>query len=337
MTSIEWTDETWNPIVGCSVVSPGCTNCYAMRLAGRRLKHTEKYRGLTINTKAGPAWTGTLRLWEPALTAPLHWKKPRKIFVNSQGDLFHESIPDEWIDRVFAVMALAPQHTFQVLTKRAERMRQYLGWQTFDRIYRAMMVHTNTGWPTRRETCAAYGIPYRQPRSAEDWWPLRNVWLGVSCERQQEADERIPLLLQTPAAIRFVSAEPLLEPIDLQNLRGGTLDALRGHDFEDIGDIRDPGDLSKSHHPPALDWVIAGGESGPNARPMHPDWARTLRDQCADAGVPFFFKQWGEHGPSDLRGFGNPTHRCGKKAAGRLLDGVDHNEFPQLAAQATAA
>jgi protein gp37 len=210
-TGIEWTDDTWNPIVGCSVVSPGCTNCYAMRQAGTRLDGnpaTPLYAGTTQRSKAGPVWTGKVALaTDKTLLAPLRWRAPRRIFVNSMGDLFHEAVPDEWIDRVFAVMALAPQHTFQVLTKRSKRLRAWFAGTE------------DTGDAFTR-------ILSRAPKMMEggdDWWdflsdrgwPLPNVWLGVSAEDQPRADERIPDLLATPAAVRFVSAEPLLGAIDL--------------------------------------------------------------------------------------------------------------------------
>lgn len=308
MTKIEWTEVTWNPIVGCSLASPGCTNCYAMRFAGTRLGHVSKYDGLTQPAKLGPVWTGKLAFDEKALLAPLGWKKPRMVFVNSMGDLFHEDCPDEWIDRVFAVMALCPQHTFQVLTKRSARMREYLQRRCADRT------------PVIQEQA---NITQQPVRFAElPAWPLPNVWLGVSVEDQQRADERIPDLLATPAAIRWISAEPLIGPVDLMI----------------------PG-FAK------LDWVVAGGESGPGSRPMHPDWARSLRDQCAAAGVPFFFKQWGEYHPADQRKDANQiaamgdmgtalrsgaaysfedqwTWKIGKKRAGRLLDGALHDGMP---------
>lgn len=190
-TKIEWTDATWNPIVGCSVVSPGCTNCYAMKLAGTRLAHTEIYAGLTQASKAGPVWNGKARLIESALGKPLHWAKPRRIFVNSMGDLFHESIPDDWIDAVFAIMERCPQHTFQVLTKRAKRLREYSERQ----LRRALT--------TRAKPFPPYQV-----------WPLSNAWFGVSAEDQPRWNERVPELLATPARIRFVSAEPLLGWID---------------------------------------------------------------------------------------------------------------------------
>lgn len=336
-TKIEWTDATWNVVNGCTVVSPGCTNCYAMRLAGTRLKHHPSRAGLTVDSKAGPVWTGETRFNEAVLLDPLKWRRPRRIFVCAHGDLFHESVPDEWIDRVFAVMALAPQHTFQVLTKRAGRMREYLTEVGVSR--RVLFDHAGEGrsW----HICK---------------WPLRNVWLGVSAEDQARADERIPHLLATPAAVRWVSAEPLLGPIDLT-----ALDHERDRGWEEPMNALEPllgEELEESWGEPCddrprLDWVAAGGESGPGARPMHPDWARSLRDQCASAGVPFLFKQWGEWAPvvddDDIRFVrqwvlpprvdpfspgcarddgGVLMHRPGKKAAGRLIDGQLHDGFP---------
>ena len=324
-TAIEWCDATWQPITGCSVVSPGCTNCYAMRLAGTRLQHHWSRKGLTRDTRAGPVWTGEVRFNEEWLDQPLKWRRPRRIFVCAHGDLFAEAVPDEWIDRVFAVMALAPQHTFLVLTKRAERMRDYLAdASTRTRIEKAAWRIRNPG----------YGPAYDHGRLYV-FVPLPNVWLGVSVEDQARADERIPLLLATPAAKRFLSCEPLLGPVRLRNLYP-------------ISDDDDPNPIIDT---PALDWVIAGGESGPGARPMHPDWARSLRDQCAAAGVAFFFKQWGEWGwapdnlnfeqalrwnatqvrggsPYEFHSSGHTAFKLGKAAAGRRLDGRAHDEFP---------
>ena len=275
-TGIEWTDETWNPLVGCSVVSPGCTNCYAMRKAGGFLSRTGKFRGLTLGSKAGPVWTGEVRLWEPALDQPLRWQKPRRIFVNSMSDLFHESIPSDWIRRIFDVMRNAPQHTYQILTKRAERMKEFMAWWVMQHV--------------------------EQPPS--------NWWLGVSVEDQARADERIPLLLETPAAVRWISAEPLLGPVEMSRWLGNAP--------EEAGICEGPG----------IDWVVVGGESGPHARPMHPDWARSLRDQCTAAGVPFFFKQWGEWAPAPDDGFGHRMVRLGRRSAGRLVDGRSWDELP---------
>jgi protein gp37 len=328
-SAIEWTEQTWNPIVGCSIVSPGCINCYAMKEAYRFgfNPQLERYHGLTKMVNGNAVWTGKLAIApDTTLLGPLKRKKPTTYFVNSMGDLFHEDCPDEWIDRVFAVMALCPHHTFQVLTKRAARMRDYV-------------VAMNAELSQAERLVNALGVP-RTCLVAVDW-PLPNVWLGVSAERQQEADERIPLLLQTPAAVRFISAEPLLGEINLQR----ALYVGREGGWEYEGSKRQ-----------MLDWVIVGGESGPGARPMHPAWARWLRDQCLAACVPFFFKQWGAWAPSTPdQAKGNPrsgwrtikahphvaraeelypeagaefVEHFGKKAAGRLLDGVEHNGFP---------
>lgn len=329
-TKIEWADATVNAVNGCSVVSPGCTNCYAMRLAGTRMKHHPSRAGLTIDTKAGPVWNGEVRLSETALMQPLSWRRPRRIFWNAHGDLFHESVPDEWIDRVFAVAGDTDQHVHMILTKRSARMRSYLAAR---RDAKPFMVPLGNGLIAQH--------PFNN-----ELLPPRNVWLGVSVEDQSRADERIPDLLATPAAVRFLSCEPLLADLDLEDVRfrGGARDyygvnALTGsgHRADEDGNTdADPCEY------PALDWVIAGGESGPGARPMHPDWVRSLRDQCADAGVPFHFKQWGEWLPiadRDKHGFNgwkvidhleqrNGMFRVGKRVTGRLLDGVTHDGMP---------
>lgn len=250
-TAIEWSDATWNIVTGCSVKSPGCTNCYAMRLAGTRMKHHPSRTGLTRDSNAGPVWTGEVRFNEQWLDQPLHWTRPRKIFVCAHGDLFHEAVPNEWIDRVFAVMGLRPWHVFQLLTKRPERMRAWFEQGLLKSRIAARLSELNP----------SFDFTAFQ-------WPLPNVWLGTSVEDQARADERIPHLLATPAAVRWLSCEPLLEEV-----------------------LFDPCVLAR------IDWLVAGGESGPGARPLHPDWARSLRDQCAAAGVPFLFKQWGEWAP----------------------------------------
>lgn len=326
-TKIEWADATWNPITGCSVISPGCTNCYAMRLAGTRMKHHPSRAGLTVNSQAGPVWNGQVRLNEKWLLQPLEWSRPRLIFVCAHADLFHESVPSDWIDRVFAVMALAPQHTFQVLTKRSKRMHEYLSlWSRpvaiADAMSRAANAAAAAGIFKARAQAIAAGVnsaPVPIPML-----PLPNVWLGVSAEDQKRADERIPDLLATPAAVRWVSAEPLLGPLDLRRMRPDginyTLDALTGRGEHLLG-------MNGKTSP--LDWVVAGGESGKPARPMHPDWARSLRDQCKAAGVAFHFKQWGEWTPFGM--IDQPAYhpvRVGKARAGRMLDGVTHDEYP---------
>ncbi|UCI23718.1 phage Gp37/Gp68 family protein [Mesorhizobium sp. B2-8-5] len=363
---IEWTDATWNPIVGCSILSPGCIHCYAMRMAGRieAMGGAPHYAGTTKNVNGNTIWTGKLALApERILTEPLRWQRPRRIFVNSMGDLFHEDVPDAWIDRVFAVMALAPQHTFQVLTKRARRMREYmnerwqpapahrLAWQGGDTID----IPAETAGEDREDQVRAACEPFLEKLGLVDtdnddlwtedgnakamtWtWPLKNVWLGVSAERQQEADERIPELLATPAAIRFVSAEPLLGPIDFYKYLRPLCDRCPPWEVPcRIG----------CQNCTRLDQIIVGGESGQDARPMHPAWPRSIRDQCAAAGVPFFFKQWGAFRPltraehnqacgATLIGtdpYDQDAHvlKVGKKAAGRLLDGVEHNGMPEL-------
>ena len=361
-STIEWTEATWNPIAGCSVVSPGCTNCYAMRRVAPRLganPATPHYAGTVQPSKAGPVWTGKIGIASDAvLLKPLGWRRPRMIFVNSTSDLFHPDVPDAVIDRIFAVMALCPQHTFQVLTKRPERMRAYLAGERDrrvagqvistaaddDALMRRMVDKVDTTWPVVGE-----GDPVDPDGLRMRQWPLPNVWLGTSVEDQQRADERIPHLLATPAAVRFISAEPLLGPIDVRPYVTRYPDLLRcpkcGFTTNRWQREPCPNDGQQLGPDVALDWVIVGGESGAGARPMHPDWARSLRDQCAAAGVPFFFKQWGEwkHGPeyahfkeesgvewkrlSSGRDCVRPALmvKLGTKATGRLLDGVEHN------------
>jgi protein gp37 len=366
-STIEWTEATWNPITGCSVVSPGCTNCYAMRFAGRRGRHLPSRAGLTTMSKAGPVWNGQVRFNAEWLDQPLRWKRPRMIFVCAHGDLFHESVPDEWIDRIFGVMALCPQHTFQVLTKRAKRMREYM--TGLERT----LAHLSTAQEMARQ-----GL-LKQYHRLQIAWPLPNVWLGVSAEDQTRADERIPDLLATPAAVRWVSAEPLIGPVDLRRwlqidwqcgyCRGFFTGKWKSH----CPACGREGGWSRSHafngrhmltrpgfahdRGSGLDWIVAGGESGPGARPMHPDWARSIRDQCAAAGVPFFMKQWGAwHETYSSKEWDGPTHwlmpngtmraianadnwragaKCirnvGKARAGRLLDGIEHNAMPEIA------
>jgi len=333
-SKIDWTDATWNPIRGCSRCSPGCAHCYAEALAVRFCDPGQWGHG--IATRDG-GWTGAIHLAEDRLTLPLRWKRPRRIFVTSISDPFHPSVSDEMLDRIFAVMTLARHHTFQLLTKRSARMRTYLDADdTWLRVARATVA------------MAVGEMRWSNPAGTDGWWPLPNLWVGVSVENQGAADERIPRLLATPAARRFLSCEPLLGPLDL-GCTPHPPNRLR--DDDDIADGVDPLRYMGGH----LDWIIAGGESGPNARPMHPDWIRDLCDQCAAAGVPFFFKQWGEWAPtSNLRGprtdwvivdrdgdidvpddrWPDDTarevamERVGKRAAGHLLDGREHRTFP---------
>lgn len=300
-THIQWTNATWNPLAGCSKVSAGCKNCYAIRDAHRlsgnpNEKIAFKYRGTT--TVEGDNWTGMINLAEDVLDQPLRWKRPRMIFVNSMSDLFHESVPDEWIDKIFAVMALSPRHTFQILTKRAERMRDYLNYYNGGRDHNRADYIADQGAIILGRPNAKGGERYGLGMSPG--WPLSNVWPGVSVEDQKTADERIPLLLQTPAAVRWISAEPLLGEIDARLWL--KLSRFR-EDIERLtaqagGNENIPKHLQwNGEEPTCLHWVVVGGESGSGARPMHPDWARSLRDQCLAAGVPYFFKQWGAFKP----------------------------------------
>lgn len=301
-SKIEWTDATWNPVTGCTKVSPGCDHCYAETIAHR-----------FAGTKAYPNGFD-VTLWPERLDQPLRWKRPRRVFVNSMSDLFHKDVPDEYIARVFAVMALADQHTFQVLTKRPGRMRSLLSSDLFVDLLGAWLAEY-AGHPSRK-ACGTYRVSL----------PLPNVWLGTSVESQKWADVRVPQLLNTPAAIRFLSCEPLLGPVDLG-----------------LADTRT-----------RIDWVIVGGESGPHARVMQLYWAESLRDQCTGAGIPFFFKQWGEWQPTTKLGAGvldDPRERfgeevkdgkfpqvtwrrlyrrVGKKLAGRHLDGRTWDEYPEV-------
>lgn len=333
-SKIEWTDATWNPITGCSVVSPGCTNCYAMRLAGTRMKNHWSRKGLTSDSKAGPVWNGEVRFNDPWLTQPLAWGRPRMIFVCAHADLFHESVPDEWIDRVFAMMALAPQHTYQILTKRSERMHKW-AVDRFTNGCRGAIEHR------ARQIARDANIHIPAGKTMASPEPFPHIWMGVSAEDQARADDRVPTLLDTPAAVRWVSAEPMLGPLDLTNLRRYNangkpwIDALRG--LVTRGDYlaRSPTECSFNTRTqcappemPPIDWVVAGGESGPAARAVHPGWLRSLRDQCKAAGVAFNFKQWGEFAPDDPAATHTAVRRVGKKAAGRLLDGITHDEFP---------
>lgn len=305
-STIEWTDATWNPVTGCTKISPGCDNCCAATFAERFRGTPGHYfaRGFDMQVRADK------------VNLPLTWRKPKRVFVNSMSDLFHTDIDQAWIADVFAVMTAAGRHTFQVLTKRHARMRTLLSdAQWVDQV---------------RSRAVGKGL------SADAWrWPLPNVWLGVSVENQQWADIRIPALLDTPAAVRFLSCEPLLGPVDLSQYLG-------------------------------VDWVIAGGESGAGARPMHPDWARSIRDQCQAAGVRYFFKQYGAWVPESAwlhrdsapaafldvdgrfrplvdgkpaaapmaRGEAITIRRVGKKAGGRELDGRTWDQFPDVTTKA---
>ncbi len=301
-SKIEWTDASWNPVVGCSKVSPGCDNCYAERMA-HRLAFMGKEGYAYVTTRKGH-WNGKIyHVYPKRLEIPLHWREPRRIFVCSMGDLFHESVPFEFIDKVFDTMLSCKQHTFQLLTKRPERALEY---------YEGVQSDSNI-----------MGEP-----AMIDHIDANHIWLGVTVEHP-DYKNRIDTLRQIPASVRFLSIEPCLADLGELNLDG-------------IGQ------------------VIVGGESGPGARPMHPDWVRSIRDQCQAASVPFFFKQWGawgiaalQRGEKQLSLIGEsiplnpntpfrcfPEHsnstipcagwvRVGKKKAGCLLDGEEYNEYPK--------
>jgi protein gp37 len=382
-TTIEWTkhpalagSRNWNPVQGCSHAgSPGCDNCYAeeqvRRGAGpgrwadgliRWPQRHDKKTGLPMVDADGKPvrgagrWSGVVR---PAptriLAEPLGWRSSACVFVNSTTDLFHEALVDtnegrRWIAAVFGVMAARPDCLFLILTKRPAKMLEWFQWLNGEAALAAGF------WGALYAEMVNAGIESSRARDhmGSPWpWPLPNVWIGVSAERQQEADERIPLLLQAPAALRFVSYEPALGPVDFGSLPAGDLDAegapmldaLRGSTWWPNGD--------HGGSTNALGWIIAGGESGSKARPSHPGWYRAVRDQCDEAGVPFFFKQWGAWGVEaeaadvcDLGWLGDgarvhftdvPTpvrmKRYGSKgAAGHLLDGKAHREFPEFVA-----
>lgn len=295
-TKIEWCDETINPIIGCSKISEGCMNCYAEKMACRLANialstGSERLRPYISVTdcyvdgteyEPGSSWNGKTAFRPSELEKPMKWKKPRRIFIGSMGDTFHESVDFQWVHKIWDMMKACPQHTFLILTKRPERMKEFV-----ELIY----AKERLGW-------------------AMGFW--QHVYLGVTAENQTQADTRIPVLLSIPASVLFVSVEPMLGPVVLTKY---------------------------------IQWCIVGGESGPHARPMHPEWARTLRDQCNESHTPFFFKQWGEwlHGTQDngsLAGFHGTwawagdgktakiVARVGKKKSGRLLDGQIWDEFP---------
>lgn len=343
-TSISWTGSTWNPVIGCSPVSEGCANCYAEAMARR-------FAGR-------PGWGSkkdpfAVKLFPDRLGLPLRWRKPKMVFVCSCGDLFHPDVPFSYIAAVFGIMAAASEHTFQVLTKRPERMAEFFEWlaeevddtpaELFPNFMALSRQNRRAYWLASQ--AIARGVRHHPVMLASlvdrAGWPLSNIWLGVTAENQARADERIPTLLQTPAAVRFVSVEPMLGAVDVGPY-------LVGQEEHGIAPGRPVGTCVGWTQP--LDWVICGGESGPNARPMHPNWARSLRDQCRDAGVPFHFKQWGEwvaeshpawrdpeHDPdwrwqiienNDKYHTYTPVYRAGKKAAGHMLDGEEIREWP---------
>ncbi len=300
-SKIEWTDATWNPLTGCRRVSPGCENCYAERLSAGRLASSPKYAGVAEMRGGGPRWTGKIRTHPEVLDHPLRWTKPRMIFVNSMSDTF--LAPPRFLAKIFAVMALAPEHTFQVLTKRSEEMAAALRAPNFwSSVYTEFLLRLDSesvSVPDGREFVE---------KALEGGLP--NVWIGVSIEDQERMYPRLFDLLSVPAAVRFLSCEPLLGPLDFSDGPLSPESTMGPWTNLEVG----------------VDWVIAGGESGPGARSMQPEWVRSLRDDCVEAGVPFFFKQWGEWAPStSVRGY---RYRVGKKEAGRELDGRTWDELP---------
>lgn len=360
-TRIEWADATLNYVNGCTRKSPGCMNCYAELLAATRLRNVPSRAGLAEMTPGGPRWTGKINIDDRALDQAIRWRRPRRIFWNAHGDLFHDAVPDEAIDRLFAVCALTPHHTHMILTKRTARMRAYM--QQLDDY----ALHETPEYRTAfyRVDCDddpnGSGAWHERTGQLEDaisqisetlgqGKPLPNVWLGVSVEDQQRADECREDFAATPAAVKFVSYEPALGPVN-----------WAGWEF--------------------VNQIIGGGESGKHARPSHPDWQRATRDFCAPHGIAYFFKQWGEwapiremseeltesiyhpapeHSPEATRrckvdvcvlhrdatrfdgramyereafwqGTGAMTmFAVGKRQAGRLLDGIEHNNFPEV-------
>jgi protein gp37 len=308
MSKIEWTDVTWNPVTGCDKVSQGCKNCYA-EVMHRRLRgmYPEKYN---------KPFLGGIEIHPKELKKPGSWKKPRKVFVNSMSDLFHKDVPFEFIRKVFQAMFQYKQHTYQVLTKRPDIMLKFFEWiKTSDNVIYEHYLNTT------------------------------HIWLGTSCEDQKTADERIPYLLQVPAAIRFLSCEPLISSVSICQ----SVTVYMFHEY---------GSFQSTYFGDKIQWVICGGESGHKARPMHPDWVKRLRAECKTANVPFFFKQWGEYIPNrslpdeltsnhksiwlsdDSGTLTNPDLdtvmgrsmelmvNVGKHKSGNSLSGKQHLEFP---------
>jgi len=312
-SNIEWTDFTWNPVSGCDKVSPGCKFCYAE----------------AVSRRWGRPFLGEVILNHHKLMEPLRKKKHGRCFVNSMSDLFHKDVPFDFIDQVFAIMVLQWRIDFQILTKRAERMAEYFSAGREELVDRWAEATYTMALSDEKDDSDAPSCSVNNMCLAE--WPRKNIWLGVSCEDQKHANERIPLLMKVPSAVRFVSAEPLLGPINFQAV------PVKSGEYEEIH------------------WVIVGGESGPKARPMHPDWARRIREQCQRTKVPFFFKQWGQWAPINrdflLRdpeqwkavyrdGFQSNTHlvregeypaimlKSNKHENGHVLDGQIHQAFP---------
>lgn len=337
-TSIEWAEKVWNPLVGCRLASAGCQNCYAQRAAAsvvRRMRaqgHTSPYEQVVRLDEAGnprPLWNGRVVTVPEKLAEPLRWRQPATVFVNSMSDAFHKDVPDEFIAALFGVMAACPHHTFILLTKRAERMFRWFDWAAayapddggtgpFRAMWEALS-HSSTGFPRWFEDAFDAGNC-----NLGETWPLPNVWLCVSVEDQPTADERIPWLLDTPAAVRGVSYEPALAAVDFRRLTivperepyrpGVHYDAL-------TGDVAGPDEVGHPH----LDWVVVGGESGPGARPFDVAWAEKTVADCGAVGVPVFVKQLG------ARPFRSPQHDGATGYDLKLRDrkGGDPSEWPE--------
>lgn len=334
-SQIEWTDATWNPVTGCTKVSPGCAYCYAEGVADRFW--AKQYAAVPDGIGSDANYVST---WRPRrftdllthddrLDQPFRWRKPRRTFVNSMSDLFHEAVPDKFIDQVLAVMALAPQHQFQVLTKRAVRMRDYFLSQPSGGRQQAVVKAAVSLLPEGAR------VPWLA--NYDGVWPLQNCWLGVSVENQRMADERIPLLRQTVAAVRFLSCEPLLEALDIRAYLEG--DEEHGTPFSGAPTV---GGCVK--WTPPVDWVIVGGESGPQSRRCDLVWIRSIVEQCKAAAVPCFVKQLGANvvdseylvgvfAPEDRRTPKKPDGAGGVMAMANLVllhdrKGGDPNEWP---------
>lgn len=307
-TKIQWTEASWNPVRGCSIVSPGCKNCYAMSVAARFSDPGLPFHGFAKRTHAGPAWTRKLGMIDDHLMDPVRWQRSRLVFVNSMSDLFHENLGDDVIDQVFAVMAICavdpagPKHVFQILTKRADRMHEYM---------------TARSAAQTRQDLASLGASMMPAKQAADWWerlldmpwPLPNVCLGVSVESQLYADQRIPELLLSPAAVHFVSYEPALGPVTYERYMKSTLVTHSGERVQHPDPRASEGGTWDRTR---LNWVIVGGESGTRARPFDVAWARQVVREGDLYGCPVFVKQmgrrvvdsewrWGTYAPDDRR------------------------------------
>lgn len=334
-SNIEWLrppwvkrGATWNMIGGCERISPGCENCWAERDTARFAVNpaTPRFKGLAQFRPDGEArWSREVRPWPDKLAEPLRWREPRGVFVCSKSDLFHRDVPFEFIAAVFGVMAACPQHTFFVLTKRPARALEWFAWvQRRERDGMSVFPGDTAEWRIGQMLVYSASKNGIQVRHGNQPWPLPNVFFGATMEDQQRADERLLDLVQIPAALRWVSYEPAVGPLALGLL--GTLPKTVTEAYTLVAD--------------RIGWIVAGGESGHGARPAHPKWFRDVRDECAAAQIPFFFKQWGSWQSVDqsddmvgkVQEFvwpdGTIAFKLGKKRAGRLLDGVEHSAYP---------